>query len=124
MQLVFRKLFDVEIRHDYFQLPIPGTHYPEDYNIADFVSVAPSNETLKLMKDYKMIFKLTPRGYSMYIQAELISTAIGYATLIDIDPNMSLSFYWTLRDYRFTNYTNQRLREKEINIYYFCNRTG
>ncbi|MDP4262890.1 MAG: hypothetical protein Q8941_10190 [Bacteroidota bacterium] len=124
MQAVYRKLLEAEIRHDYFQLPVPGTHYPEDYNITDYISVNPSVETLKLMRDHKMIFKTTATGFTVYVQAEFISTAIGYATLVDVDPGLSLSFYWSLLDHRFVNYTNQRLRENEENIYYFSNRTA
>src|SRR6185503_10693990 len=124
MQSIYRTLFEVEIRHDYFQLPVPGTHYPEAYNISDYISVVPSAGTLKRMRDHKMIFKATATGFTVYIQAEFINTATGFATMVDIDPDLSLSFYWTLTDPRFINYTNHRLKEKEKRIYYFSNRSA
>jgi hypothetical protein len=124
MQSVYRMLLEVEIRHDYFLLPSAGTHYTEDYDISSLIHISPSLETAKLMRDHKMVFKATRTGFAIYVQAEFISAAVGYATLIDVDPGMSLSFYWTLRDKRFINYTNQRLIENGKKIYYFSNRTG
>src|SRR5436190_74874 len=124
MQSVYRRLFEVEIRHDYFQLPGPGTQYPETYNIADYISIIPSVETLQKMRDHKMICKTTATGFIVYVQAEFINTATGYATLVDIDPDLVLSFYWILTDRRFINYTNHRLREKDQRIYYFSNRSA
>src|SRR5580765_5489599 len=98
MQLVYRKLLEVEIRHDYFQLPTPGTNYPADYNIADFISIVPSDQTARLMRDHRMLVKTTRTGFSIYAESEFISTATGYATLVDPDLNMCLSFYWLLLD--------------------------
>lgn len=124
MQSVYRTILEVEIRHDYFQLLTPGTNYPKDYNISDFIDITPSLQTAKLMRDHRMIFKVTATGFTIYAQAEFINAATGYATLIDIDPDLCLSFYWSLRDYRFVNYTNQRLRESAKRIYYFSNRSA
>lgn len=124
MQSVYRKLLEVEIRHDYFQLPVAGTHYPEDYNIANFISIIPSTETQRLMKDYKVILKTSSTGFAVFVQAEFINVATGYASFVDIDPNLVLAFYWTLNDHRFVNYTNQRLREGDRKIYYFSNRNS
>ncbi len=124
MQSLYRALLEVEIRHDYFLLPIAGTNYTTDYDIAAFLEIIPSLQTAMLMRDHRMIFKSTQTGFTIYAEAEFINTATGHATLIDVDPNLSLSFYWIIRDYRFTNYTNHRLNEKGKKIYYFSNRTS
>jgi hypothetical protein len=124
MQSVYRLLLEVEIRHDYFQLPTPGTNYPADYDISAFIEIIPSIQTAKLMRDHRMRFKATQTGFSIYAEAEFINTATGYATLIDADPNLYFSFYWILRDHRLVNYSNHRLNEKEKKIYYFNNRTA
>ncbi len=124
MRSLYRKLLEVEIRHDYFLLPAAGTNYTGDFDISALIDISPSLETAKLMRDHKMIFKTTRTGFTIHVQAEAISTAPVYATLIDIDPAMSLSFYWTLRDKRFINFTNHRLIETGKKIYYFSNRSG
>ena len=124
MQSVYRKLLEVEIRHDYFLLPGPVEKYPASYDISKVIDIMPSDQTSKIMRDHKMVWKATATGIIIFIQAELISTAIGYATIVDIDPGISLSFYWSLKDLRFVNFTNNRLIEETKKIYYFSNRTA
>jgi hypothetical protein len=124
MRSLYRKLLEVEIRHDYFLLPGPVEKYPAGYDISSVMDIAPSAQASKLMRDHKMVFRRTATGFIIYIQAEFISTAIGFASLVDIDPGISLSFYWSLKDNRFINFTNHRLREEEKRIYYFSNRSA
>lgn len=124
MQLIYRTLLEVEIRHDYFLLPGAITKYTEDYDVAKLFSITPSEQTANLLRDHKMMFKVTRTGFMILVQAEFVSAAIGYASLIDADATMSFSFYWTLRDNCFVNYTNQRLTEPANKIYYFSNRTS
>ena len=124
MQSLYRKLLEVEIRHDYFQLPTPGTNYPADYDISAIIEIVPSMKTAKLMRDHRLLFKQTRTGFTIYAAAEFINSGTGYATIIDADSDVWLSFYWMLRDSRFVNYTNHRLNEKDKKIYYFSNRTG
>ncbi|HVU55786.1 MAG TPA: hypothetical protein VHD83_12070, partial [Puia sp.] len=73
-------------------------------------------------RDLKMLFKTTSRGFSILVKAD--ATAGPYVSSIDILPATALTFYWTLADPYFENYTNQRLREPEKKIYYFSNRNG
>jgi hypothetical protein len=124
MQALYRKLLEVEIRHDYFLLPGPVEKYPASYDISKLIEITASEQTSKIMRDHKMLFKSTATGFIIYIQAELISTTAGYASLIETDPDTCLSFYWSLKDHRFLNYTNHRLTEDEKKIYYFSNRTA
>jgi hypothetical protein len=54
MQIVYRKLFEVDIWHDYFMLPGHGGKYASDYKASDLFSIQLSPDTAKLMQDYKM----------------------------------------------------------------------
>jgi hypothetical protein len=124
MQTLYRKLFEVEIMHDYFQEASGGNKFRSDYDIAACFYIIPSKETKQLLRDHRMVFKQTRTGYTVYVQAEPTTAPVGHATLVDPATDLVLSFYWLLTDMRFVNYTNHRLNEQEKMIYYFSNRTG
>ncbi|MEI9921430.1 MAG: hypothetical protein WDO14_21985 [Bacteroidota bacterium] len=121
MKLVYKKLFEVEIKHDYFLLP--SEKYPLDYDISKTIGIAPTTGTEQLMKDYKIVFRETNTGFAVYIAAEQVGPT-SYASVIDSDPKLVLSFKWTLANPHFLNFTNQRLKESDRNIYYFSNRSA
>jgi hypothetical protein len=124
MKLTYRRLFEVEIKHDYFLLPGPGEKLPLDYDISSTLLIYPTRATEQLMKDYKMVFKTTATGFAIFISAEQITPPSSYASLIDLDPGLMLSFNWSLQNSHFLNFTNQRLKEREKSIYYFSNRSA
>jgi hypothetical protein len=124
MQSLYRTLLEVEIRHDYFQLLVAGTKYPDDYDISAFVEIVPSIQTSRIMKDHRMRFKGTKTGFTIYAETEFISVVTGHATLVDLEPDLYLSFYWRLHDHRLVNYTNLQLKEPVKKIYYFSNRSA
>ena len=105
-------------------MPGATVKYPADYDLASFMEIVPSIATEKLMHDYRLRFKNTRTGFTIFAEAQFINTATGFATLIDPDPNLYFSFYWIVRDRRLLNYTNHRLKESTRNIYYFSNRTA
>lgn len=126
MQIVYRKLFEVDIRHDYFLLPDVVEKHAKDYKVSDLFSIQPSPDTVRLMQDYKMIFRYTPSGFVVLINAESIkkdNTTVSVSS-IDFLNELSFTFYWTLKDPYFLNYSNQRVLEDRKKIYYFSNRTG
>lgn len=124
MQIVYRKLFEVEIRHDYFILPGVVEKYATDYKVSRLFSIQPSPDTARLMQDYKMIFRSTASGFVILINAEFINSAAVFVSSIDLMNELSFTFYWTLNDPYVLNYTNQRILEQRKKIYYFSNRTG
>ena len=124
MQSLYRKLLEVEIRHDYYLLPGPTEKYPASYDISQVIEITPSAQTSKIMRDHKMVWRPTATGFIIFIQAEFVSTPVGYATSVNIDPGIALSFCWSLKDRLFLNFTNHRLIEEKKKIYYFSNRTA
>lgn len=124
MQIIYRKLFEVDIRHDFFMLPGIVEKYSTDYKVSDLFSIHPSPDTLRLMQDYKMIFRSTPSGFVILLNAEFINSAAVFVSSIDFLNQLSFTFYWTLKDPCFFNFTNQRVLENRKKIYYFSNRTG
>ena len=124
MQIAYRKLFEVEIRHDYFLLDAATTTYTTDYDIRNVFRIEPSEETAALMRDHRMIFRYTATGFTVLVSAELVTAPNVFATTIDLAPDMCLSFYWQLLDPYFENYTNKRLIAKGRQVYYFDNRDG
>jgi hypothetical protein len=124
MQIVYRKLFEVDIRHDYFMLPGVVEKFATDHKVSDLFSIQPSPDTVRLMQDCKMIFRSTPSGFVILINAEFINSAAVFVSSIDFLNELSFTFYWTLKDPYFLNFTNQRVLEDRKKIYYFSNRTG
>lgn len=124
MQIVYKKLFEVDIRHDYFLMPGNVEKYSTDYDVSKLFSIKPCPETEKYMQDYKMIFRLTATGFIILIKAEYINNSNVYTSSIDLNDELFLTFYWTLNDPYLVNYTNQRILEQGKKIYYFSNRTG
>ena len=124
MQIAYRILFEVEIRHDYFLLNAVATTYTTDYDIRNIFLIVPSEETAAVMRDHKMIFRNTAKGFVVLVSAELVTAPNVFATIIDFSSDMCFSFYWQLLDPYFENYTNRRVIEKSKQIYYFGNREG
>ena len=124
MQIAYRKLFEVEIRHDYFLLDAAATTYTTDYDIRNVFLIEPSKETAALMRDHRMIFRYTATGFAVLVSSELVTAPNLFATTIDFSSDLYFSFYWQLLDPYFENYTNRRLIEKGRQIYYFDNREG
>jgi|GEM_PF-3394257 len=124
MQLIYRKLFEVEIRHDYFLLPGIAVHYTTDYDIRKIFSVYPSEATVSLMRDQQMLFKRSGSGFVILVKAVLNPLTGIYHTVVDLSVAMAFTFYWKLEDPYFENFTNRRLIEAGKKIYYFSNRTG
>jgi hypothetical protein len=124
MKATYRKLFEVEIKHDYFLIPGADEKMPLDFNLSNVIAIAPTPSTERIMRDHKMFVKNTPTGFVVFVQAERLDSLAADATMIDFDPSMTLSFQWLLRMPRFLNFTNQRLQESNRGIYYFSNRTG
>jgi len=124
MQIVYRKLFEVDILHDYFMLPGVVEKYATDYKVSDLFSIQPSPDTVSLMQDYRMLFRSTPSGFVLLLNAEFLNSAAVFVSSIDFLNELSFTFYWTLKDPCFFNFTNQRVLENSKKIYYFSNRMG
>jgi len=124
MQIAYRKLFEVEIRHDYFLLDAAATTYTTDYDIRNIFLIEPSEETAVVMRDHKIVFRKTPKGFILLVSAEEVTPVNTFATSIDFSSDLRFSFYWQLLDPYFENYTNRRLIEKGKQVYYFGNREG
>jgi hypothetical protein len=124
MQIVYRKIVEVQVQHDYFLLPGVVEKFAGDYTVSQIFNIEPSPDTVRLMQDYKMIFRSTPSGFVILVKSDFINSAVGYATSVDFLNELSFTFYWTLVNPYFLNYTNQRILEKDKKIYYFSNLTG
>ncbi|RFS19322.1 hypothetical protein DVR12_24125 [Chitinophaga silvatica] len=123
MQTLYRKLFEVQWHHDYFLIPGVVVRYPDFYNIQRMVKVFPDNQTVRLLNQHRMLFKDTPMGFVVLIEAQDLGAG-KFATKVDLDPDSKFTFCWSLEDRTFVNYTNCRVNESEDAIYYFSNRTG
>jgi hypothetical protein len=124
MQVLYRKIFEVEINHDYFLLPGGIEKYSSDYSVATIFSIRPSPDTIRLLRDLQMIFRTTASGFVLLIKSQFIKSTNVYISSVDFTADLCFTFIWTLKDPYFLNYTNQRVSENDKKIYYFSNRNG
>jgi hypothetical protein len=124
MNILYRRLLDVEIRHDYFLLPGAGVSFTEDYDVRTLLKIEPSAATRQFLHDHRMTFRTSRTGFTIFVEAEQIQGTSTFVSVVDLEADMKLSFYWYLLNPHFLNYTNHRVIENGKKIYYFSNQSA
>lgn len=105
MNLRYKILFSVEIRHDYYS----------DSKSDDF-EISPSPETALVLKGQGMLFKLVENKLIVLIRVDENGKA-----LIDFSKNGKLTFFMKLNNASFNNFTNLAYHPADPEKYYFSN---
>lgn len=126
MDLLYKKLFEVVVRHDYYLKELSGTTsvWSEDYNIHDDLDFIPTMECKKRLKDYQMVLKPCPCGFNLYARALKTENLDEFSSFIYIPSDLKLTFLIRRKNPFFSNFTNLRLTEEGKQLYYFNNLTG
>ncbi len=90
----------------------------KDYNVSDFMLVKPSTETAEIIKGFKLVFKNTPKGITIWTKVDSSNNSKPFLALYE---DLNLTFTITLTDKLFYNYTNIKPKN-ERKIFYFSNR--
>lgn len=126
--LTYRRLFAIEIWHDYFLTFLGETNprillndLPEDYNIGQFIEIRPSAETLKIFKNFGLKYLSTATGLEVYANAISLGDN-NWKTAISLLNEMLLSFELFAKTPDFFSFTNLPLSIPFSAIIYLNNR--
>ncbi len=119
-------LFEVTLLHNYFlnsgeetfaSMSTSGKQKMlQSFNTDSFAAITPTLETNTVLKNYKMVYKKTKTGFSVYIKVKETDELDPF---IKVPKDLNLNFLIKLNDYQFENYTN--LDFTSTQVYLFSN---
>ncbi|MDO6818897.1 hypothetical protein [Zobellia sp. 1_MG-2023] len=140
-EIIFKKLFEVQILHDYFLTTTDGTSFFERnkaekeelltkklahsiYDVREFVRITPIQDTMQAMNEYNILFTKTPLGFIVGIEviAEDLAGATIYKPRLKVPASINLSFSMLPLISSFKTITNTGFRSPFPAIHYFTNK--
>lgn len=137
----YRPIFQIDLLIDYYLTEETGLYQntPDNpmaevlqqqmnrYQLDRDFRVVPTNDTQSLMRNHRMLFKNSNRGF--FISGQVSPTGGGaFAPFTEMDESLSLRFAVQLENPYFYNFTNIRLESELENkdqfVYYFSNRAN
>jgi len=123
--MFYKALFNINIRHGFFldknnkkflrtnpnDEMLTDTEKEEalaSYTITDYLSLSPTNDTLALLKNHRMVLRPHHQGFRVLITTleEKIGNQTKYRPLIQLENDATLTFEINATDAYFYNYTN------------------
>ena len=124
MKLLYKKILDLELWHDYFLgQRLVSDRLPDVYDISDLLTIAPTPECQRTLQNLRWRFRPTRFGGTLWAEVEPVTTDPFY-TKITVDRPEQLTFCLIVRDPQFANFTNLSLTSSDRSLYYFSNRSG
>lgn len=124
MNLLYKKILDLELWHDYFlgQLPLSES-LPDSYDLSDLFAIAPTPECQRQLQNLHWRFRPKRFGGTLWAEVEFAKTEPFY-TKVSVDRPHQLEFWLVVRAPQFANFTNLSLAPFNEQIYYFSNLSG
>ena len=135
IQISYRPLCNVKILHGYYLHPnlLPDnlltTTQQRDisdnltqlgnYTILNDLSITPTAATQQLMAGFRIIFRSSPLGFSLWLQAEKHGTT--FSPFIPFSEPLCFTFQLQVKHASFWNFTNLPLNNLSTRLYYFSN---
>lgn len=123
MQILYKKILDLEIWHDYYLGQPDPPQSPANYDISDTLTLVPTTECQQILRNLRWVFRPQPRGASIFARVEQVSSD-SFRTLLPVTRSERLTFWLVVRDSYFANFTNLPLTTNHQQIYYFSNLSG
>ena len=135
-------LFQANLWHGYFLHPVDNDSNALDlsileglisnselvgnYNIGNVLAFIPSLRTRELMAQYKMRFRATPMGFSVWTEVKTSSASEEgpFQPFVPYDQSFKLVIGVQVKAPDFYNFTDLPLSANETAIYYFSNQAG
>ncbi|WP_025741562.1 hypothetical protein [Aquimarina pacifica] len=133
-RIVYKPLLEVNIDHDYF-LDDGDDKFismsEEDqknqllgYKVSEYLEIIPTPITRMRLQNHKIIFRLSDRGFVMFIHVDQYEKASDnsevYAPKVELGDDLTFTFELRYKDSTFTNYTNT-IVDDEAQLYFFTN---
>jgi hypothetical protein len=120
---VYKKILDLELWHDYFLgQPDALELLPPNYDSSNLLTIEPTSDCLRLLKNLRWIFRTQPHGASIFAPVNELKPG-DFQPQIPIDRPERLTFSLVVRDPYFNNFTNLPLEQTPNKIYYCSNLT-
>jgi hypothetical protein len=120
IQIVYKKILDIELWHDYdLGQPDPPA-LPASYNVSDLLAIVPTSDCLRVLKNLRWVFRSQGRGATVFANVDEVTPG-NFKTQVPIDQPYRLTFWLVVSDRYFTNFTNLPLSPTQNQIYYFSN---
>lgn len=120
IQIVYKKILDIEGWHDfYFGQPDPPA-LPASYNVSDLLAIVPTSDCLRVLKNLRWIFRSQGRGATVFANVDEVTPG-NFKTQVPINQPYRLTFWLVVSDRYFTNFTNLPLLPTQNHMYYFSN---
>ncbi|GGF03501.1 hypothetical protein [Flavobacterium limi] len=117
-------LFEVTLLHNYFlnngeetftSMTNAGKEKMlQQFNSDTFLTIIPTLETNMALKNYKMLFKKTKKGFKVYIKVKETDETDPF---IRIPADLNLKFLIKINDHQFGNYTNLDFVQNQIFLF-------
>lgn len=131
-RITYRRLFSVEILHDYFlnrgsvvfeDLPeVDQVRVLRSYSVPAMLDIRPTLETDTLLRDRGLVFRTTATGFFVGVRLNDAAFSLGDERPdLSIDESMSFRFSARAIDPYFLNYTSLPLHRQPGTPYYFSN---
>lgn len=123
MNIAYKKIAEVEVWHDYYMAKdVNDVDYLlGSYSILDDLDFMPTQKCAELLRDKKIVFKKSPKGFQLFARSVSSTLVPGKnQTYILIDPTVVFDFFVVVKNPYFYNFTNIRLTDKG-NLFRFTN---
>ena len=128
-KISYKPFFSLNILHGYFLdkgvLPFDTLDAPtqasilQAYDARSFLSIKPSEETIRLLKGHHMVARSNKNGLTVGISA--VEAAGKWKPELVPSSTLKLTFFLEVTDPLFYNYTNLPLYTHQNQVYYFSN---
>lgn len=138
---IFKRLFEVQILHDYFLTTVDGVSFFDKnkgdkenliskklennlYDVRDLFEIQPNGNTKRNIENYKLVIANTALGFMVGIEVEVVNKAgeTLYKPRFEIQNDVNFTFSVKPKVSAFKSITNISLRPTLPSIYYFTNK--
>ncbi|MDO6675270.1 hypothetical protein Q4517_06870 [Tenacibaculum sp. 1_MG-2023] len=146
---MYKTLFNINIYHAYFlnegertffelnggnngTIPLTDEEkkrIEEQYNISKFLSIQPTKETKKSLKNHRLLLRNHKKGIRIVSETLEVIAEEGnqevkrYSPIITLSDSLTLTFYLKVHHPYFENYSNI-IEKKEQQLYYLSNKSS
>ncbi|MEO0408408.1 MAG: hypothetical protein AAF289_13755 [Cyanobacteria bacterium P01_A01_bin.135] len=128
MKIIYKEVVTLALWHDFYlgQPASPPTTLPSNYDISDALRLIPTADCERVLRNLRWVFRPQPTGGRLFANVDDAPTADNgssgqFQTVVAADRPYRLTFWLTVRDRSFVNYTNLPLTDARHQLYYFSN---
>lgn len=123
IQVLYKKILNLELWHDYFIGQPEPPALPENYSVADWLTLVPTADCVRVLKNLRWVFRPQGQGGAVFASVDALPPN-GFQLRSPLSQPDLLTFWLVVRDRNFANFTNLPLSPPPNQIYSFSNLSG